>query len=356
MSVILDALKKAQDERERTAKNLPYNPRKKSQKLRWLIYSVASFVFCILVVFLLVPEPRKTAKPLGMENKGVYVQPPGSPPVTPEKTPPVVQPGDSVNTFAVTQSNKKGAETDFVNHPKGQRKIALPQTKRGLDITQPPATVNQQDIAQPDGPNVRITSIDREKVALKKFNEAIKETEKGNIYGAKLLYQSILAEQPSNIEVLNNLGVLAMKEGNTKEALFYFNTVLQYNTNYGKAYNNIGLLMLKDGQKRLAEEYFRKSIELGKDGIDPSLNLAALLREEKRYEEAARLLEGFIATNVKNKSLYLSYALIKDDVGHYEEAVKYYRLYLREPGGSGERREVTERIKVLENTKSLQHR
>jgi tetratricopeptide (TPR) repeat protein len=114
--------------------------------------------------------------------------------------------------------------------------------------------------------------------------------------------------------------------------------------------------MMKDGQKGLAEEYFRKSIELGKDGIEPSLNLAALLRTEKRYEEASRLLVRFIRTNIKNRSLYLSYALIKDEMGQYEEAIKYYRLYLREGGGTGERNEVVERLKALENVQTSKNR
>jgi tetratricopeptide (TPR) repeat protein len=204
-----------------------------------------------------------------------------------------------------------------------------------------------------NGSKALITSVDHEKINIK-FNEAVKETEKGNTSGAKRLYQSILTEHPSHIEALNNLGVIVMNEGNTKEALFYFNKVLQYKKDYGKAYNNIGLLMMKDGQKKLAEEYFRKSIELG-SGVDPSLNLAALLRTEKRFEEAGRLLEAFINTNTKNRSIYLSYALIKDDMGQYEEAIQYYRLYLRGAGNTGERREVLERLKILETAQSLKN-
>jgi tetratricopeptide (TPR) repeat protein len=200
-------------------------------------------------------------------------------------------------------------------------------------------------------PKVVISSVDHEKINAA-YNEALKETEKGNTKGAKRLYQAILVEQPNHIEALNNLGVIAMREGNTDEALFFFNKVLQYKKDYGKAYNNIGLLMMKEGRKGLAEEYFRKSIELGKDSIEPSLNLAALLRADKRYEEASRALVGLISANVRNKSLFLSYALIKDEMGQYEEATKYYRLYLREGGGTGERNEVVERIKVLENVYS----
>ncbi len=353
MSVILDALKKAQKERKRATKTLPYNPGKNLQKSRWFIYIVASLVFCVLIVFLLLlPESGKPVKPRMMETKVVQTRPSASPSVVPEKPSSVIQPVAPFNAFAIQQSNKRGVITHYgKNHAEQQKKIAEPPRKRESDIKKSSAAESIQNITQQDRAKVLVTSIDHEKITLK-FNEAIKETEKGNIFGAKHLYQSILAEQPSNIEALNNLGVIAMKEGNTKEALFYFNKILQYNKNYGKAYNNIGLIMLRDGQKGLAEEYFRKSIELEKDGIDPSLNLAALLRAEKRYEEAGKLLEGFINTNTKNRSLYLSFALIKDDMGQYEEAIKYYRLYLRATGSTSERNEVIERIKTLESAQS----
>jgi tetratricopeptide (TPR) repeat protein len=354
MSVILDALKKAQTERKDLTKNLPYDPKKRPQKTRWPIYLFASVVFCVLLVFLLIPGSKKPARPPVMESKVVQARP-ESPPVATEKAPLVMQSTAPVAALPTERSGTQRVATKDVKPVKEQKKIGMPLSKHETDKKGPPVAESSQQVSPQDGSKVLITSVDHEKINAT-YNEAIKETDKGNITGAKGLYQSILAEQPNHIEALNNLGVFAMREGNTKEALFYFNKVLQYKKDYGKAYNNIGLLMMKDGQGRLAEEYFRKSIEIGKDGIEPSLNLAALLRSEKRYEEASRLLEGFISGNTKNRSLYLSYALIKDDMGWYEEAIKYYKLYLREGGGMGERNEVIERLKTLENAQSLKSR
>lgn len=351
MSVILDALKKAQNERKDVSKSLPYNPRKKSQKSPWFVYTGALLVFCVLIIFLLIPDK----KPPVMEATVVQApQQTSQPIVAPEKTLTNIQPIAPVNAPTLKQSNKQAVEIHNLKPLKKQNKIATTTPEQEMDNKKPPSADPLQNIAAQNSSNVLITSIDHEKINLK-FNEAVKEAEKGNISGAKQLYQSILVEQPSNVEVLNNLGVIALKEGNAREALFYFNKVLQHNKNYGMAYNNIGLLMMKDGQKSLAEEYFRKSIELGKDGVDPSLNLAALLRTEKRYDEAGRLLEGLIKTNKKSKPLYLSYALIKDDMGQYGEAIKYYRLYLNEGGGIRERSEVIERLKVLENVQPLKN-
>lgn len=354
MSVILDALKKAQNERKDLTKGLPYDPKNKPQKPRWPVYVVALIVFFIVLAFLLTPGPKKPSNTPMVVTKTLQALP-ASPPVATDKAPSVTQSTGPVTVLPVGRSDAQKVATKDAKPVKEQKKISRPLAKPEEDRQDPPAIDPSQQARPKDEPKVSISSADHEKINAT-YNEAIKETEKGNIKSAKRLYQAILTEQPSHVEALNNLGVIAMREGNTDEALFYFNKVLQYKKDYGKAYNNIGLLMMKDGQKGIAEEYFRKSIELGKDGIEPSLNLAALLRTEKRYEEASRLLVRFIGANIKNRSLYLSYALIKDEMGQYEEAIKYYRLYLREGGGTGERNEVVERLKALENVQTSKNR
>lgn len=354
MSVILDALKKAQNERRDVTKNLPYNPKAKLRKSHWLVYGTASAVFCLLILFLLIPGTKKSTTLPVMEGKPTQAPPltEASPIVFAEKTPPVVQ--SAAPTAAVPldqpQSQRPGPQKDLTPlKEKGKMdKTPLVSEPAGRNSLR---TAPSQQVAQAEGPKVLITPVDHEKIN-SAYNEAVKETEKGNLAGAKRLYQSILAEQAGHIESLNNLGVIAMKEGNTKEALFFFNKVLQHKKDHSKAYNNIGLVVMKDGQERLAEEYFRKSVELGRGDIEPSLNLAALLRAGKRYEEASSLLEGYLTGNMKNRSLYLSYALIKDDMAQYDEAIKYYRLYLREGGSGGERGDVAERLKMLE---AMQH-
>lgn len=353
MSVILDALKKAQNDRKDLTKSLPYNPNNKPQKPRWPVYLVAAIAACVLIIFLLIPGPKK-APITPLEAPRITQATPASPPAVVEKAQPMGQfttsahvspaPKQSTKTRGVAQNSAKPAKDlkkSFVSSQKNDGEKKNPAASDPPTHSMPP----------PAEPKVVISSVDYEKINAT-YNEALKETEKGNMKSAKRLYQAILAEQPNHIEALNNLGVIAMREGNSDEALFYFNKVLQYKKDYGKAYNNIGLLMMKEGTKGLAEEYFRKSIELGKNDIEPSLNLAALLRAERRYEEASRVLVGLISANVRNKSLYLSYALIKDEMGQYDEAIKYYRLYLREGGGTGERNEVVERIKALENVYS----
>ncbi len=184
------------------------------------------------------------------------------------------------------------------------------------------------------------------------YNNAVLAAEQGGTEQAKKLYLAVLADEPNNIEALNNMGVLAMSEGNTKEAGFYFRRILEYRKDYAKAYNNLGIIAMRDGDKKIAEEYFRKAIEVAPAGVEPYLNLAALLRSEKRLEEAGRVIDVPLRRGLREEQLYLSAALIKDELGQYEEAAKYYRYYLQVSSPKEDRRKVIERLTFLEESKS----
>ncbi len=61
--------------------------------------------------------------------------------------------------------------------------------------------------------------------------------------------------------------------------------------------------------------------------------------QKRGMKKRANYLKVLSTPIRKIESLYLSFALIKDDMGQYEEAIKYYRLYLRATGSTSERNE-----------------
>ena len=188
------------------------------------------------------------------------------------------------------------------------------------------------------------------------YNKALREADRGNFHEAKRLYLAALAERPDNVETLNNLGVLFMREGAGREALFYFTKILDVRKDYGKAYNNIGLVLLGQGDKQQAAAYFRKAIEREPQSVEPYLNLSAILRSDRKLEEASQVLEGILKRGEKDPAVHLSYAIVKDESGRPQEAIPHYRYYLREAGGYEGRRAVIERLKVLEDISPSQNR
>jgi tetratricopeptide (TPR) repeat protein len=393
MSVILDALKKAQQERKTISRKISFGFTRGPAKPKRTLYIVISCILCFILILTLLPILYKALiskpqTPVATQSlPSMIVHPQQMQGQMPEKTQPAtLKPPTQVIALseAQPQITKKPEETVMPDKPgatkTGIKKYEHKQTETKIAKTEQTAGNNDAEIAKKRysehinklrkqasrktasftaehenkefnepirNTQVVVKRVNDEKITLL-YNEALKEANKGNIDEAKKIYMAILVERPNHIEVLNNLGALAMKEGNTREAMFYFRKILENRKDYEKAYNNIGLIMMREGEFKLAEEHFRKSIELDKDSIEPYLNLSALLRGEKRFEEASTLLEKLLKKGDGDPVIHLSYALIKDEMGQYDDAIKYYRYYLREGGKHSERNRIIERLRQLE--------
>lgn len=344
MSIIHDALKKAQEERKSKKQDIPYNPQGTEKKSRPLIYGIIGFaVIAGIVAYLFVPyfhKPKQIAQP---------VVAPGIAPVKPVRIAANAPSKPEEQKPAIPQ--KESVKEKKIDAPRILAKKQSRDKKRVPSL--PPSTkkggVDVQEIAgKPETAIIRKTE---DYSVNGMYNEALKELQSGRVREAKNIYKQILVKKPNHTEALNNLGVIAMEEDNRKEALFYFKRILEYQKNYPKAYNNIGLVVMKDGDGKLAEEYFRKAIAIEPDSVEPYLNLAALLRGGGRFQEAAKLLDIPIGKKIKDPSLFLSYAVIKDNLGEYEAAARYYRQYLSLLPAPGSRKDIIERLKYVEEKK-----
>lgn len=338
MSLILDALRKAQEERKkifvRAEKKRYFN----FQRPRKPFYFILAGGICFGLVIFFLPVPKKTPpvniKPVDMKKEPLQN--------------PVKQTND-VEKKSIKEERTKLVELkkQELNTPKREHIKAIEKKEHNV-YKEPNKTEGTTSSKMDEGPNVTIKK-ENEGNILKMFNQAISEAEKGRIDEAKRIYLKILEEKPDYIQALNNLGVLAMAQGNSKEALSYYRRILEKSPNYGKAYNNMALILLREGDRKLAEEYLKKAIEIDREGIEAYINLSALLRSEKRLTEAIKILEPIIKKGKEEPNLYLTYAIIKDEAGETKDAIFYYRQYLRLAGKSEERNKVLERVKVLED-------
>ena len=353
MSIILDALKKAQEERKRiTQMAFPKSGTSSSTgKQKWAFYGVAGGLVCLIIAVILYPSPKKQAQ---MQT------PASNPPVT-ATAPRKIETEPNAEVKAIPKKKKKTAiqpktespvypvptaSTETKQQPETEKKTAAYVPKRKLP-PKPQTQDTQKTSLTQESTQVVVKKVDDEKI-LCLFNEAVEETKNGRFEVAKDLYKTILEEKPDHIEAINNIGVIEMERGDLKEALTYFRRCLGYKKDYAKAFNNIGLVMMNQGNLNGAEEYFRKSIEIDKNKIEPYLNLTAIMRGEKRYDEASSLLEPLLDRQIRDASLYLSLALIKDETGKYSDAIRYYRYYLNSGGNGKSRNTVINRLKILE--------
>lgn len=366
MSIILDALKKAQKERKKNAPDVPFNLPGPKKKPRFLVYGI--LLVCVLVVlgYLFIPtfhrpKPIVTAvtRPAPVKQQVAKAEEPQQKPAAeaPKKEPAQVKEVPQQPVKAVQPAKKAPREEKaLVTMKKEVPAKAMParMAAAAQPVRKMPAPVGKAEEAKEDE-RIVTKATDNEKIDIL-YNEAQTALQAGRSDEAKRIYLAVLAIKPDHVETMNNLGVIAVQEGNSKEALFYFKKILNLQKNYPKAYNNIGLLMMGKGDTRLAEEYFRKAIAMEPDSIEPYLNLSALLRSDGRLDEASRLLEIPIGKKVRNPALFLSYAIIQDTMGKTKDAARYYRQYLSTVQSSEAGKEVIERLRFLEENRNPERR
>jgi Tfp pilus assembly protein PilF len=365
MNIIHDALKKAQEHRKEKPAGIPYgNVPEAKKRPQFIVIAVVAIAAVIVIGHLLIPafHPKKvtpikraeSTKPAQPAAQPVQTAPPTAAQVqpVPQKVPETQQQlqkpaGPAVQTVMNTQgpSPDKGV-------PRTVNPVILPGPKFPVAAGQfEPARRKSKGI-QPAADDEQARRFPARKIEddsiNRQYNEAVRLMNAGQLREAQKIFLVILGRKPDHVEALNNMGVIWASLGNKKDAVTYFKKVLEYRPNYSKAYNNIGLVMMSECDSQLAEEYFRKAISMEPESLEPYLNLSALLRSQKRYAEAARALDKPIDRNINDPNLYLSYAVVKDNVGHSEQAIRYYRQYLGLAKLSQARESVGERLRYLE--------
>lgn len=391
MSIIHDALKKAQEQRKGNSAGIPSGNNQPGAKKKPSIalIAVVLLIAVAVVAYLYIPAFHRGKTPPPQQPKIPVSSPagaaktPGSaqsvpgPPVKPQAgtAPAAVKPQSLTEsreaspsppqkTFAKKEINRPDStKTPSALKPAegGKKPSAVasprPAERRDVRTAGSPRVVAgtyQKDKDEPEEEPIRRTRAKRtdDEWIDAQYNEALRAINSGRTGDASRIFNDILGRRPNHVESLNNLGVISASRGNKKEALSYFKKILEYDAKYPKAYNNIGLVMMSEGQAQLAEEYFRKAISLDPKGLEPYMNLCAVLRAQGRFQDAEKIMEAPIKSNPRDPLLYLSYAVVKDNLGQTGEAVKYYRQYLSLAKPSdAQRNGVLERLKYLEGGK-----
>lgn len=371
MSIIHDALKKAQQQRKAEPGGIPYSDQPKVQRRpRIAIIAIAGVLAAAVIAYLYIPAFHRQKVPPVVRSKAA----PSLPPVVSQAKP--ADRNEARKTEETSLPSKADAgepktrpeearapKTEQIVTPSSQKETVQTVSRRLQADRKParkvpaPERTSKVAAAHPsyadDGaeePIRRTVARRTEEGRLEaRYNEALDAIRAGRTREAQRIFLEILSRRPDHVESLNNLGVICASQGDKKAALNYFKRILDHRRDYPKAYNNIGLIMMSDGDAQLAEEYFRKAISIDPNGLEPHMNLSALLRTQGKFKEAEKVLEVPIKKDGRDPLLFLSYAVIKDSLGKTGEAVKYYRQYLSLAKPSDAQRNATlERLRYLE--------
>ncbi len=333
MSLIMDALKKAQQLRLKESKGGPFHKpselKTKRSLTSWrrigtIVGAGLACLFVLLLVFWrLVPPPvmtkpnqavyvikkkpsiRITTKPTAEPSIDILSQPKDILSLSKEKDtldPPkdiLSLPKDKSSSFQGEKPRPK--ITPSVEEKREEPPLKQMAKKPQVTKVEPPkTTVIQKELIPPPSASLKKElppkspeteqeeGKDRTLAAdiLTQFNWGVHYHNQGEILKAIQAYQKVIQLDPTYIEAYNNLGIIYQEINDFERALGVFQRSIQINPQYEKGHNNLGILLYHNGRYEEAIEAFQKALAINPNNIESHINLGILYKQQGQSDKA----------------------------------------------------------------------
>jgi Flp pilus assembly protein TadD len=145
-----------------------------------------------------------------------------------------------------------------------------------------------------------------------------------NYRQALMHYRKVLAKEPNNYVVMNNIASMLIYLGSYEEAIGHAQKALNVRRGYVFSLINLGISYGCLGKHSESESYFGKALAVEPTNHHALLNLGLLYEKQNAFEQAARyyrrLSEG------ENVQGYLGLARIAEKQNKIVDAVRFYRM------------------------------
>lgn len=156
------------------------------------------------------------------------------------------------------------------------------------------------------------------------FQEAFQHHTKGDLAGAKSLYQQILSSSPKHAQSLFLLGTLESQCEQFSAAEGYLRRALALRPDWPEALNNLGLTISNLGRYGEAEPLLRRALALSPEYPDAIQNLAGVLDEKGEIEDAINLYQQLITLHPNRANAHYGLGLSLKRLQRLEEAARSF--------------------------------
>ncbi len=368
MSLIMDALKKAQQLRSREAKGAPFfrqdQRRREVNKKRWLISvgTVAGvFILSLTLWYLiLVPTP-----PSPQQMAGIVVR--ESPLMEMAKiTPEPLQANRGLTPLEKSKpstfdAKKESEKQDIAEEPKPSttkllkedapsiEKESVEKQKREPTSTQPtpeaigakPAQKEEKPLAPEDATpkstaRVEVVVKDHPRTieVIRLFNSGVTFYQQKEINKAIQAYERVIELDPSYVEAYNNLGMIYQEMGDFESAMQSYQKAVQIDPKYVKGFNNIGILLHLKGEDEKAIEAFHKALATSPTHIESLINLGTLYKKKGWSEKGAECYRKALSINPHHGETHYNLGLLYEQMGKTDLAIHHFQEFLHLSSGA----------------------
>jgi tetratricopeptide (TPR) repeat protein len=163
--------------------------------------------------------------------------------------------------------------------------------------------------------------------------------EREDTVGATMYLNQVLEAKSDYAEGLYERGLIFSLMGRKRDAVADFERLLELEPSDSRAANNLGCLHFEMGDHAAAECRFRDAIRTDAGNWEAKKNLADLLLQTSRSDEAIDLYSSVIQEHGGRPGVYVSVAEVFANLGDLESAEHLFEMGLRVcPEDQGARR------------------
>ena len=357
MSLIIDALKKAQQLRLKDIQSIPFfrsqqpsnKKRRTGQGKKWFV-PILGLICLFLILWVVVWNPfssfqgRKPSPLAALPEK--------------DKPSPLMTENKPEEPAKVLSSSSQEAEKEWLSRelqetkkeepllgqiekkqkpktskPIGRAVVRKPLPAPGKVSSQPPETITPpeekaslssahepREILKPLPPSPEILTLFNQGVLFQNQKEAVK---------AIRAYQSVIELDPAYFEAYNNLGLLYQEIGNFDKAYQAFQKSIEINPLYEKALNNLGILFYLQDRYAEALKSFQKAIAAHPENLETYLNLGILFKKQGQWDNAIDSFLKALAINPLYGETHYNMALLYEQMNQLDLAIDHYQKFIQ---------------------------
>lgn len=164
--------------------------------------------------------------------------------------------------------------------------------------------------------------------AVKNFNAGVNFYKQRNLVQALQAYKKAIQYDKQFLEAYNNLALIYQELGDLDQARETLQKATQINPHYAKAWNNLGIILLWQKRHSEAKEVFQKNLQINPQHAESYLNLGVIYRQEGELKKAAEYYQKALQINPERGEAHYNLAIICEELNDFSQAIGHYRSFL----------------------------
>ena len=152
------------------------------------------------------------------------------------------------------------------------------------------------------------------------FNLARIKFEENDITSCIKHCKAGLKLRPSNVHLLNILGVAYLKKGFIEKAVMEFNKIIDIDAKFIPAYTNLAKIKINEKNSDVAVHLYKKALNIEPENLGARIGLANVYTATGKHQEAVEIFESAKQAYPDNVQIYVALANSLLNLEKYDEA------------------------------------